>query len=59
MSIASKDKGKSGGARVIAYTVILANIASEVKLLTIYDKSECENISDKELQDLIRKYITD
>lgn len=59
MSIASKGKGKSGGARVITYTVILANIASEVKLLTIYDKSECENISDKELQNLIRKYITD
>ena len=59
MSIASKGKGKSGGARVIIYTVILANIASEVKLLTIYDKSECENISDKELQNLIRKYITD
>lgn len=59
MSIASKSKGKSGGARVITYTVILANIASEVKLLTIYDKSECENISDKELQNLIRKYITD
>ena len=57
MSIASK--GKSGGARVITYTVILANIASEVKLLTIYDKSECGNISDKELQNLIRKYITD
>ena len=59
MSIASKGKGKSGGARVITYTVILTNIASEVKLLTIYDKSECENISDKELQNLIRKYITD
>lgn len=59
MSIASKGKGKSGGAHVITYTVILANIASEVKLLTIYDKSECENISDKELQNLIRKYITD
>lgn len=59
MSISSKGKGKSGGARVTTYTVILANIASEVKLLTIYDKSECDNISDKELQDLLRKYVTD
>ena len=59
MSISSKGKGKSGGARVITYTVILANIASEVKLLTIYDKSECDNISDRELQDLLRKYVTD
>lgn len=59
MSIASKGKGKSGGARVITYTVILANIASEVKLLTIYDKSECEDISDKELKDLLRKHVAD
>ena len=41
MAITSKNKGKSGGARVITYTVILTEIDSEIKLLTIYDKSEC------------------
>ena len=53
MSIASKGKGKSGGARVITYTLILAETDTEIKLLTIYDKSERENLSDKELLDLM------
>ena len=55
MSIASKGKGKSGGARVITYTVILAETDTEIKLLTIYDKSERENLTDKELIDLMLK----
>ena len=53
MSIASKGKGKSGGARVITYIVILAETDTEIKLLTIYDKSERENLTDKELVDLM------
>ena len=55
MSITSKGKGKSGGARVITYTVILAETDAEIKLLTIYDKSERENLTDKELIDLMLK----
>lgn len=53
MSITSKGKGKSGGARVITYTVVLAEIDTEIKLLTIYDKSERESLTDKELIDLM------
>jgi len=49
LAIASKRKGKSGGARVI--TCVLIEDA-EVHLLTIYDKSEKEDISDKELKTL-------
>ncbi len=55
MPIASKGKGKSGGARVITYTVVFAQIETEVKLITIYDKSERENISDAELMDILRR----
>ena len=50
LAISSKGKGKSGGARVITH-IIIEN--TQVFLLTIYDKSEKENISDKELQDLL------
>ena len=53
MSIASKGKGKSGGARVITYTLIIAETDKEIKLLTIYDKSERENLTDNELLDLM------
>ena len=47
MAISSKRKGKSGGARVI--TCVMIEV-TEVYLLTIYDKSEKEDISDKELK---------
>lgn len=50
IAIASKGKGKSGGARVITHAVL---IESTVFLLTIYDKSDRENISDKELDELL------
>ena len=53
MAIASKGKGKSGGARVITYTVLLKEVDSELKLLAIYDKSECESLDDKELQRIL------
>jgi len=46
LSIASKGKGKSGGARVITYFAVTE---SNVFLLSIYDKSEQEDIDDKEL----------
>lgn len=51
LAIASKGKGKSGGARVIINIVIAE---SSVYLLTIYDKSEKENLSAIELQELLK-----
>lgn len=51
LSIKSKGKGKSGGARVITHIYVSQ---TTVYLLTIYDKSEQENISDKELQKLLK-----
>ena len=53
ISIASKGKGKSGGARIITNFVIAEDT---VYLLSIYDKSEKENLTDKELDELL-KYI--
>lgn len=46
MSISSKGKGKAGGARVITYVVDKRLDDINVKLLTIYDKGEVDNISD-------------
>jgi mRNA-degrading endonuclease RelE of RelBE toxin-antitoxin system len=51
ISIASKAKGKSGGARVITYVLVTDKT---VFLLDIFDKSEQNNISDKELLLLIK-----
>lgn len=52
MAITSKGKGKSGGARVITLVALVSAEEGEVLLLTMYDKSERENISDRELMDL-------
>lgn len=55
MRITSKGKGKSGGARVITFTVIVAVDETEINLLYIYDKAERSSISGKELEELLRK----
>lgn len=55
MAITSKGKGKSGGARIITYNVIQIEDKVYVVLLTMYDKSEQESISDKELLKLLEK----
>lgn len=52
LAISSKNKGKSGGARVITYALIENNT---VFLITIYDKSEQGNISTKELATLLKE----
>lgn len=51
LAISSKGKGKSGGARVISHIQISDSI---VYLLSIYDKSDQENISDKDLRELLK-----
>jgi mRNA-degrading endonuclease RelE of RelBE toxin-antitoxin system len=55
LAITSKGKGKSGGARVITNFIIDNN---NIYLLTIYDKSEKENITDKELTNLIMSILS-
>lgn len=50
IAIASKGKGKSGGARIITNFIITEKT---VYLLSIYDKSEQENLTDKELEALL------
>ena len=52
LAIKSKKKGKSGGARVITLVKI---IQETVFLLSIYDKSEKDDISEKELEAFINQ----
>lgn len=55
MSIASKGKGKSGGARVITCVRVVGEV---VWLLTVYDKSDQADITDKELSGLLAQVPT-
>lgn len=54
MTISSKGKGKSGGARVITYNVKkVTDDEVVITLMTIYDKNEISNVSDAYLRSLI------
>ncbi len=55
MKITSKGKGKSGGARVISFTVIVSEQDAVLNLLYIYDKAEQPSISNNEIEELLRK----
>lgn len=50
MAIRSKGRGKSAGARVIICVKVIGEI---VYLLSIYDKSEKESLTSKELEELL------
>jgi len=51
-----KNKGKSAGYRLITYLTIVNN---ELQLLYIYDKSKLENLTEKEIDDIILKQVDD
>jgi len=52
MAITSKGKGKSGGARVITFVQI---VETTIFLLSIYDKADAANISDKVLKERLKR----
>lgn len=51
LQISSKGKGKSGGARVITCVKV---VHQTIFLLSIFDKSEFENIADKRLTEILK-----
>lgn len=54
MRIATKGKGKSGGARVITFTIVVSQQDAILNLLFIYDKAERDSISEKEIERLLK-----
>ena len=55
MTIASKGKGKSGGARVITVILDYSEEEAEIGLHYIYDKTDRETLTDAELQAILRQ----
>ena len=49
MAIASKNKGKSSGARIITFNLLVDMESTKIYLLTIYDKSKQDSISKEEI----------
>ena len=56
ISITSKSKGKSGGARILTYSVKRVDPDKIfVILMSIYDKSEMESVSDSYLKRILKE----
>lgn len=56
LAIKSKNKGKSGGARVLTYLVfqdVSKPERKELILFSVYDKSEVSTLSDSQIGDLL------
>lgn len=53
MAIASKGKGKSGGARILTLNLLVDTESMKITLLTIYDKGEISNVKDDFIKYLI------
>ena len=54
MAITSKGRGKSGGARIITYTVQFDEFGGKVFLLDIYDKGDFSTIDESVIKAKIR-----
>jgi len=52
MAIASKNKGKRGGARIITCNMLIDVINTKIYLLAIYDKGEQKSISKQDIKHL-------
>ena len=54
LAIASKNKGKSGGARVLSFVKV---IKTNVLLFSIYSKGEIDTLTDRQIQELIQDFL--
>lgn len=57
MPITAKGKGKSGGARVITFNALVAELEGRIYLLLIYDKSEASNVKMNVVMKIIKEMI--
>jgi mRNA-degrading endonuclease RelE of RelBE toxin-antitoxin system len=54
MTINAKGRGKSGGARVITFNVLVSEKERTIALLLIYDKSDASNIKMNVVREIIK-----
>ena len=54
MAITSKGRGKSGGARVITYTVVTMETEGRVYLMNVYDKSDFSTVELSVLKEIAK-----
>jgi hypothetical protein len=57
MAISSKNKGKSGGARIIIYNFYLQTLPNDVLLIDIYDKSELSTMQEADYKKIAKEFL--
>jgi mRNA-degrading endonuclease RelE of RelBE toxin-antitoxin system len=58
ISVKSKNKGKSAGMRIITHLeidLVLDEVSNHLYLLSIYNKSDIDSISDKEITKILKE----
>lgn len=55
MAITSKGKGKSGGARIITYTMVVSSESGEIYLIDIYDKEDFSTVDKDIIKHIIKE----
>lgn len=54
LSVKSKNKGKSGGFRVITFEILVNENEKDITLITLYDKSEQDSISKEQIIEILK-----
>jgi hypothetical protein len=57
IAITSKNKGKSGGARIITYDLCIKEVNKTIILVELYDKSDVSTISRSQYKTIIAQFF--
>ena len=55
MAVASKGRGKSGGARVITFNALVADHGGTIYLLLVYDKADAASVKMNVVREIIKE----
>ena len=56
LKIASKGKGKAGGARAITMNMIIDEVNMKIRFLLLYDKKDADNFDERALEAAIKEF---
>jgi len=54
LPVKSKNKGRSGGFRIISFEILVNKNEKDITLITLYDKSEQDSISKAEILEILK-----
>lgn len=54
LPVKSKNKGKSGGFRIITFELIVSEEEKKITLLSLYDKSEQDSLSKAQINEILK-----